>query len=152
MFVIAYPSNKTYIPFLIITYMDDIIAYPLMFITLVLAVAVAVLYILYRHKSSSTEKLVVDVQDLRSRKQSQSTKYGKMTEMFFPLLEAYPYDHDNFRFIGNPIDGIQFEDDRIILVEFKMGESRLSPGQRRIRDMVAENRVDFEEHRIPPRE
>ena len=75
-----------------------------------------------------------------------------MTEMFFPLLDAYPYDHDNFRFIGNPIDGIQFEDDRIILVEFKMGESRLSPGQRRIRDMVAENRVDFEEHRIPPRE
>ena len=132
--------------------MDDIIAYPVLLLMLVLAITVAVLFLLNRRLSHAIEGFEVEIQDLRSRKQSQSTKYGKMTEMFFPLLETYPYDHDNFRFIGNPIDGIQFEDDRIILVEFKMGGSRLSPGQRRIRDMVAENRVEFQEHRIQPEE
>ena len=30
------------------------------------------------------------------------------------------------RFLGAPIDGVQFEDDRVILVEFKSGRSRLS--------------------------
>ena len=132
--------------------MDDIIAYPVLVLALALAVVVLILYLLNRRLSRVVEDYGAEVQELRSRKQSLSTKYGKMTEMFFPLLETYPYDHDNFRFIGNPIDGIQFEQDRIILVEFKMGESRLSPGQRRIRDMVAENRVEFQEHRIPPDE
>jgi predicted Holliday junction resolvase-like endonuclease len=130
--------------------MDDIIAYPVLVLALALAVAVLILYLLNRRLSCVVEEYGADIQELRSRKQSLSTKYGKMTEMFFPLLETYPYDHDNFRFIGNPVDGIQFEEDRVILVEFKMGDSRLSPGQRRIRDMVADNRVDFEEYRIPP--
>ncbi len=130
--------------------MDDIIAYLVLFLMLVLAITVAVLFLLNRRLSRAVEGFEVEIQDLRSRKQSLSTKYGKMTEMFFPLLDTYPYDHDNFRFIGNPIDGIQFEDERVILVEFKIGESQLSTKQRRIRNMVAENRVDFEEHRIPP--
>jgi len=130
--------------------MDDIIAYLILALALVLALAVVIFYLLNRRLYRSVDGLEIEITDLRSRKQSLSTKYGKMTEMFFPLLDAY--DHDNFRFIGNPIDGIQFEEDRIILVEFKMGDSQLSTRQRRIRKMVAENRVQFEEHRIPPNE
>ena len=82
------------------------------------------------------------------RKRSQSSKYGKLTEQFLPLVDSFPWDPGNFRFLGTPIDGVQFEDDRIILVEFKAANSQLSPLQRRIRDLVGDGKVYFEVIRI----
>ncbi len=86
--------------------------------------------------------------DERSRRQSQSTRYGQMTEQFMPLLDDYPWDPQRFRFLGSPIDGVQFEDDRVVLVEFKTGNSQLTATQRRIRDLVNEGQVHFETIRI----
>ena len=82
------------------------------------------------------------------RKRSQSSKYGKLTEQFLPLVNSFPWDPGNFRFLGTPIDGVQFEDDRIILVEFKAANSRLSPPQRHIRDLVNDGKVGFEVIRV----
>ena len=84
----------------------------------------------------------------RSRRQSQSTRYGQMTEQFMPFLDDYPWDPQHFRFLGSPIDGVQFEDDKVILVEFKTGNSQLSRNQRRIRDQVSEGQVEFEVIRV----
>ena len=84
----------------------------------------------------------------RSRRQSQSTRYGRMTEQFMPLLDDYPWDPQRFRFLGSPIDGVQFEDDRIVLVEFKAGNSQLTTAQRRIRDLVGDGKVEFEVIRV----
>lgn len=84
----------------------------------------------------------------RSSRQSQSTRYGQMTEQFLPLVESYPYDPSNFRFLGSPIDGVQFEEDRVVLVEFKSGNSQLTSRQRRIRDLVAEGKVEFQVVRV----
>ena len=86
--------------------------------------------------------------DMATRKQSLSTKYGKMSEQFFPFLEQYPYNENNFRFIGNPIDGIQFEKDKIIFVEFKAGDSRLSVRQKEVRDIVSKGKIEFREFRV----
>ena len=83
-----------------------------------------------------------------SSRQSLSTRYGKTTEQFMPFMSDYPWDPQRFRFIGSPIDGVQFEDDRVILVEFKTASSRLSSSQRRIRDQVEEGLVEFHEVRI----
>ena len=82
------------------------------------------------------------------RKRSLSRKYGKLTEQFLPLVEKFPWDPSNFRFLGMPIDGVQFEDDRIILVEFKAANSQLSQLQRHIRDLVSNGNVGFEVIRI----
>jgi predicted Holliday junction resolvase-like endonuclease len=82
------------------------------------------------------------------QKSSLSSKYGKMTEQFMPFLKHYPYDPQNFRFLGSPIDGIQFEEDKIILIEFKTATSRLSDKQRHIADLAAGRRIVFEEHRL----
>jgi predicted Holliday junction resolvase-like endonuclease len=82
------------------------------------------------------------------QKSSLSSKYGKMTEQFMPFLKDYPYDPQNFRFLGSPIDGIQFEEDKIILVEFKTANSRLSEKQRHIADLAGARRIVFEEHRL----
>ena len=45
---------------------------------------------------------------------------------------------------------MQFEDDRVVLVEFKSGRSRLSDRQLRIRDLVQNGRVEFREVRVEP--
>ena len=82
------------------------------------------------------------------RKRSQSSRYGKLTEQFLPLVDSFPWDPGNFRFLGTPIDGVQFEDDRIILVEFKAANSQLSRRQRHIRDLVNDGKVGFELIRV----
>lgn len=82
------------------------------------------------------------------RKSSLSSKYGKMTEQFMPFLKDYPYDPCNFRFLGSPVDGIQFEEDKIVLIEFKSAGAVLSPRQRQIAELVRNRRIGFEEHRI----
>ncbi len=84
----------------------------------------------------------------RHRSRSQSSRYGRMTEQFLPLADSYPWDPSNFRFLGSPVDGIQFEEDRVVIVEFKAGSSDLSKRQRRIRDLVRNGRVDFEVIRL----
>ena len=71
-----------------------------------------------------------------------------MSEQFMPFLKDYPYDPQNFRFIGSPIDGIQFEDDKIILIEFKTSNSQLTDRQKKIAELIWQKKVEFEEHRI----
>jgi predicted Holliday junction resolvase-like endonuclease len=65
-----------------------------------------------------------------------------------PFLKNYPYNPDNFRFIGSPIDGIQFEEDKIVLVEFKAANSGLSSHQKQIADTIDRKKVFFEEIRL----
>lgn len=87
------------------------------------------------------------VDDLIFQKQSLSTTYGKITEQFAPFMNSYPFPPENFRFIGSPIDGIQFENDRIIFVEFKTNKSKLSREQKKIRKLIEDKRVEwFEFH------
>ena len=88
------------------------------------------------------------LKEVSFRKRSQSSKYGNLTEQFLPLADSFPWDPSNFRFLGSPIDGVQFEDDSIILVEFKAANSQLSPRQRHIRDLVSDGKVGFEVIRI----
>jgi predicted Holliday junction resolvase-like endonuclease len=84
----------------------------------------------------------------QSRIRSLSVKHGLMAEQFLPFSKLFPGDPKNFRFLGSPIDGIAFEDDQVIIVEFKSGKSRLSPLQRHIKDLVDRGKVSFKEVRI----
>ncbi len=86
--------------------------------------------------------------DLKFQKRSLSSKYGKMTEQFLPFLEEYPYDSQNFRFLGSPIDGVQFDEEKIVLVEFKTADSQLSVKQKKIRKLIKNKKVSFEEIRL----
>ena len=82
-----------------------------------------------------------------TRNRSQSTRYGQITEQFLPLTQTYPWDPKQFRFLGTPVNGVQFEPDRVLFIEFKSAGSKLSKRQREIRDMVRQGRVEFEEIR-----
>jgi len=113
-----------------------------LFMFLVIALYAA----LHLHRKSQV--LASQLTVLASSKQSLSTRYGKMSEQFFPFLDHYPYDPQQFRFLGTPVDGIQFEDDRIVFVEFKSASSGLTSRQRLIRSLVEQGKVSFEEFRI----
>ena len=110
-------------------------------IILVLSVLVIFFFMLWRHYKNLYN-------DLSFRKNSLSSRYGKMTEQFMPFLKNYPYLPENFRFLGSPIDGVQFEDDKIVFVEFKAADSKLSLRQRQIAELVWQKRVEFKEIKI----
>lgn len=82
------------------------------------------------------------------QKRSLSVTYGKITEQFAPFMQSYPFSPENFRFIGSPIDGIQFEDDKIIFVEIKTNKSKLSPLQKKIKELVKRGKVEWFEFDI----
>jgi predicted Holliday junction resolvase-like endonuclease len=81
----------------------------------------------------------------RTRQRSLSAAYGRITEQWFPLMDGYPYDSARFRFLGTPVDGVQFEEDKIIFVEFKSHRAELSAEQRRLKKLVEQGRVSWEE-------
>ena len=85
---------------------------------------------------------------LDAGKRSQSTRYGQITEQFAPFLSSWPWDSKGFRFLGTPVDGVQFNPDGVVFVEVKTASSRLSPLQREVRAHVEAGRVSWKEVRI----
>lgn len=98
--------------------------------------------------AASTRSLRRRVRDLDSSKRSQSTRYGQTMEQFAPFLAEWPWDPKGFRFIGSPVDGVQFNEDGIVFVEIKSADSRLKPLQQAIKRHVEEGRVEWEEVRV----
>ena len=80
--------------------------------------------------------------ELHYRKSSE-VRLGKIGENLAPFVRDWPWDPKNFRFLGNPIDGVQFNDDEIVFVEIKTGAARLSRSQKDFRDLVKEGKVSF---------
>ena len=97
------------------------------------------LILVYRTVISSMRE---KIEKLIQQRQSLSTTYGKITEQFAPFMKSYPFSPENFRFIGSPIDGIQFEKDRVIFVEFKTNKSQLSKDQNRIKKLIKDKKVE----------
>lgn len=84
---------------------------------------------------------------LRFQLRSGNIKHGKTMEQLAPFSKDYPYDARGFRFIGDPIDGVQFNEDGIVFVEFKTGSSQLSGKQKMIKENIEKKKVEFREIR-----
>jgi predicted Holliday junction resolvase-like endonuclease len=85
--------------------------------------------------------------ELGHRKSSE-VRLGRISESLAPFLDGWPWDPNSFRFLGNPIDGIQFNQDELVFVEIKTGKSRLSASQRWIKDLITQGKVSFATFRI----
>ena len=94
------------------------------------------------------EELSDFANNLQFSKKSQSVKYGKMSEHWIPLSDRFPYDKEKFRFIGNPIDGIAFLDDKVVFCEFKSNTSSLSTIQKHIKKLIEKRKVEWMEMRV----
>lgn len=85
---------------------------------------------------------------------SRSVLKGKIGEHLSPLLPDFPASPAEARFIGAPIDYVVFKGmdsnsiDEVIFVEVKSGESRLTPREKQIREVITEKRVRWIEYRI----
>jgi predicted Holliday junction resolvase-like endonuclease len=110
----------------------------------IIIILFGIIFFLYRR----TMELAEYASGLQFSKKSQSVKYGKMSEHWIPLSEKFPYDKEKFRFLGNPIDGIAFLDDRIVFCEFKSSTSALSSIQKRIKKLVENKKVEWMEMRV----
>jgi predicted Holliday junction resolvase-like endonuclease len=111
------------------------------------------IFILYLYKRGGTtqEKLNKLTEkynrELHIRKSSE-VRLGKIGENLAPFTQGWPWDANNFRFLGNPIDGVQFNEDEIIFVEIKTGKARLSKSQRDFKTLVEEGKVSFATYKI----
>ena len=105
---------------------------------IVIALLIAV-FLLLKKIQSMEERF----QQLVFSKQSQSVKYGKTSEQFLPFAKEFPFSTGNFRFIGSPIDGIAFDDEKIVFCEFKAGNAKLSEKQKRIKELVESGKVEW---------
>ncbi|MAG18365.1 MAG: endonuclease [Candidatus Diapherotrites archaeon] len=117
-------------------------------IFLLVLVAAIILFLLVLFLLSRLSSLEQRLSELKFSKSSQSVKYGKMTEQFIPFTKDFPFNPDNFRFLGNPIDGVIFEEDKVIFAEFKTASSQLSQKQRNIRDLVKSKKVEWFEYKL----
>lgn len=112
------------------------------------AVAIALPILLLWAWVASTRRMRRRLRDLDGAKRSQSTRYGQTMEQFAPFLANWPWDPKGFRFIGSPIDGLQFTPDGVVFVEIKSARSRLSPLQQQVKALVAAGRVSWQEVRV----
>lgn len=114
----------------------------LVFILLTLVFLAAALY--YIAKSARLQKMIEQLQfDLKSCQ----VKYGKAWEKFVPFMKSFPYNPNDFKFIGEPIDGIVFDQNKIVFVEIKTGKAQLSQKQRNVKELVGKKKVEWEEIR-----
>jgi predicted Holliday junction resolvase-like endonuclease len=102
--------------------------------------------IAYYHKK--VKKIGESLKEIEKRGRSLSSTYGRITEQFAPFISSYPYDPQDFRFIGSPIDGVQFNDDGIIFIEVKSSRSRLSEREKKVKELVERGMVSWMEFRI----
>ena len=85
---------------------------------------------------------------------SRSVLKGKIGEQMAPLLEAFPFQPADARFIGSPIDYIVFDGysqnhpTEIVLIDIKTGNSQLSTAEKQIAHLVNTKRVRWMTIRI----
>jgi predicted Holliday junction resolvase-like endonuclease len=113
-------------------------------LALVIAVLVGILFLFYKKMRS----LQFELAESKFNKASQSVKYGQLTEQWLPFLDKFPYDSQQFNFIGKPIDGLVFADDKIVFCEFKTNKSKLNEKQKWIKDLVERKKVEWLEFNI----
>ncbi|HIH16274.1 MAG TPA: endonuclease [Candidatus Diapherotrites archaeon] len=116
--------------------------------TLVLVAFILLLLVALAFLYSKLVQLQSELAELSFSKSSQSVKYGKLTEQWIPFTKDFPYSPEQFRFIGTPIDGLVFADDKIVFCEFKAASSQLSDKQKRVKELVEAKAVDWLEYRI----
>ena len=119
-------------------------------VSVALVLVCAFLGRLYYYQQGTIKRQLKDINKILSQKKSSEVRLGQISEHFAPLLKDFPYDSKNVRFLGSPIDFVIFDLDnnRIIFMEFKTGNSRETVKQRKVRDIIKEGNVTYEVMRV----
>ncbi|MDG6933798.1 MAG: hypothetical protein JRN68_03790 [Nitrososphaerota archaeon] len=87
-----------------------------------------------------------------AKRKSHSTIIGQVTEQLIPFLPEFlaKYNPKDTRFLGSPIDLVVFDGldegnlKRVVFVEIKTGNSKLTEREMQVKNAVLEKRVDWE--------
>ena len=104
---------------------------------------ILILILKYTRRKYHSQKEVHE--GLKYDYKSMHVKHGKSFEQLFPFMNNYPYTYRNFRFIGDPIDGLSFEEDKVVFLEFKTGKSKLSQRQKKIKELIENKKIEWKE-------
>jgi predicted Holliday junction resolvase-like endonuclease len=83
--------------------------------------------------------------------QSRAVLGGKFTEQLVPFFPGFKYDPTEVRFIGSPIDMVVFpglasgDPQEIVILEIKTNKSQLTPAQKKIRQLIENGMVRWDE-------
>jgi predicted Holliday junction resolvase-like endonuclease len=122
--------------------MDPLMAFWVFLIGIIIGL-IAGIILVYRTAVSPLHKKIQNL----SSEQSSDTTYDKNIAQFDPtMLTNYPFAYENFRFIGDPIDGIQFDNDRIIFVKFKTDQSKTM--KNKIKELVEAGKIEWFEFNV----
>ena len=76
---------------------------------------------------------------------------GKTLEKLIPFLKKFSHDPHDVRWLGDPIDLVVFDGsssgkpEKITFIEVKSGSSKLSKKQKKIREIVKNKKIFWEE-------
>jgi predicted Holliday junction resolvase-like endonuclease len=81
---------------------------------------------------------------------------GKVSEQLVPHFPRFPFVPRDARFLGSPVDFVVFDGlsdgegavRRVVFVEVKTGEARLSPRERGVREAIERGAVEWMELRV----
>ena len=87
-------------------------------------------------------------EESRGKQISERVRLGAIGENFAAFHESFPYNRKSTKALFQPVDLICFEDDEVVFIDVKTGNSQLSTKQRNIRDNIKAGRCRFEVHRL----
>lgn len=116
---------------------------PVLLVSAFLVAALLALVLVIRYHRDRMEALRDELREAASTRRRSAEAQARQAQQWAPLLAQYPFDARKFRWVGGPIDGVQFEDDRVALIVFT-GEGRGEPDGR-VRELVRAGRVDWVE-------
>ena len=105
------------------------------------------MWVIYKD-SKTIKELRRSLDLLLSQKKSSEVRLGQISEQLAPFIKGFPYDPKKAHFLGNPIDYVIFDDNKVVFMEIKSGKARLTKGQKDIKDMIDAGKVVFETMRI----
>jgi predicted Holliday junction resolvase-like endonuclease len=118
-----------------------------MALVLMIVTFAPIAWIMY-NDSKTIKELRKSIDLLISQKKSSEVRLGQISEQLAPFINGFPYDPKKAHFLGNPIDYVVFDKDKIVFMEIKSGKARLTKGQKDIKDMIDAGKVVFETMRI----
>ena len=108
---------------------------------------------IYQQNNHWKNQLPVERQDAINR--SRAVLGGQFSEQLAPYLPNFPYNPNECKFLGKPIDLIVFKGmdekniEEVKFIEIKSGNSTLSSSEKNLKEAIENKRVSWEEYRIP---
>jgi predicted Holliday junction resolvase-like endonuclease len=121
-------------------------------VSVALALGVLITWIYFRTKFISWVNDHESAIREDARRKSRSTIIGQVTEQLIPFLPEFlaKYNPKDTRFLGSPIDLVIFDGldegnlKRVVFVEIKTGDSKLTEREIQVKNAIVEKRVDWE--------